>query len=237
MTQPLLDFHAAGEVLEVLTRLPSSQSRFDYFVDQIRAQGFTDVFYARLLPGASKPFLMRRWDTEWAEIYDAKRYAVWDWALSAGLTNDAPFLLRAPIVDMSPKQAAFYREAEAYNRLNGFAAPYHSATAGAAGFSATGLDREPTEGIMLSAAATGYVFNLSIVGQMASEKCEEAGVTPRQQMFLRLLGDGHTHVEIAELLGLSEDWAHKSFAKLREKFEVRTDPALIRRVMQSGLLT
>ena len=88
MAQPITDFHAAGEVLEVLTRLPSSDSKFDYFVDHIKAQGFTDVFYARLLPGASEPLLMRRWNPEWAEIYDAKRYAMWDWALSAGLTSD-----------------------------------------------------------------------------------------------------------------------------------------------------
>ncbi|MEM6898648.1 MAG: autoinducer binding domain-containing protein [Pseudomonadota bacterium] len=237
MAQAITDFQAAGEVLEVFTQLPSPKSMFDYFVDHMRAQGFTDVFYARLLPGAAKPLLMRSWNPEWAEIYDAKRYAMWDWALTAGLTNDAPFLLRAPKLELSPNQAAFYREAEAYNRLNGFAAPFRSLTSGAAGFSATGLEQEPSEGMMLAAAATGYVFNLTMIGQMASEKCEELDVTPRQLMFLRLLGEGHTHVEIAQLLGVSEDWAHKSFAKLREKFEVRTDPALMKMVVEAGLLT
>ncbi|MEO0882254.1 MAG: autoinducer binding domain-containing protein [Pseudomonadota bacterium] len=223
--------------MEALTQLPSSSSKFGYFADHLNAHGFSDVFYARLLPGASDPILMRRWNPDWAEIYDTKRYAMWDSALSLGQRSEVPFRLRMPIVAQSEKQAEFYREAEAYNRLNGFAAPFRSATAGMAGFSATGLDQEPSDGLMLAAVATGYVFNLTMIGQMASEQCKRMGITPRQLMFLRLLGEGHTHVEIAELLGVTEDWAHKSFSKLREKFEVRTDPALMKKVVEAGLLT
>lgn len=237
LAQPITDFETAGQVLETLTRVPGSRNKFEYFADHLGSQGFTDVFYARLLPGSADLMQMRRWNPEWAEMYDAKRYALWDWALSASQTSDGPFRLRIPIAIQSPKQAEFYRAAEAYNRLNGFAAPFRSSAGGMAGFSATGLDSEPGEGVMLAAVAAGYVFNLTMAGELASEACKRVGVTPKELLFLRLLGEGHTHVEIAQLHGVSEDWVHKSFGRLREKFEVRTDPALMKSVVEAGLLT
>ncbi|MEL7337366.1 MAG: autoinducer binding domain-containing protein [Planctomycetota bacterium] len=236
MISPITDFQKAGEVLETLSRLSAPKEKFDHFANYLARQGFTDVFYAQLMPGGSEPIIMRRWDEEWAEIYQAKRYAQWDWALQMGQRSERPFRLRQPITVQSKGQAEFQKDAEAYNRLNGLAAPFRSPTSGAAGFSASGLDHEPGEGVMLAAVSTGYVFNICMIGQIASDRCKVLGVTPRQLMFLRLLGEGHTHVEIADLLGVTEDWSHKIFGRLREKFEVRTDAALMKKVVEAGLL-
>lgn len=226
-----------GETLDTLSRIHSITAKFDHFSDQLIDYGFTDVFYGRLGLGSGEPIVMTRWNKEWSELYSARRFETVDWALKTGKRSDGPFVFSEPSEIITRHEKEFAKAANAYNRLNGFAVPFRVSGQPIAGFSATGLDRRPSEGVVFALAAMGYVLNLSISGQLAADVCKATEVTPRQVNLLRLLGDGLTHVEIAHVLGISEDWAHKSFARLREKFSVRTDAALIKHVMEIGLLT
>ena len=227
-----------GETLDVMSRMPGIDAKFNYFADELASHGLTDVFFARAGVGRGEPIIIRRWNPEWAELYDAKNFRTWDQAMKKGRTADGPFLLRQPEAEIqSSKQREFYKAAEAYNRLNGFAVLFRSGFKPVSGLSATGLDRAPPNELILVTAAMGYVFNLLVAETVSRSACDALKVTEREYRLLRMMADGRTHVEVAKILGITEGWAHKSYAQLRAKLGVPTDPALIRIALEAGILT
>ncbi|MEE9379956.1 MAG: autoinducer binding domain-containing protein [Hyphomonadaceae bacterium] len=230
------DESSVAHCFEGISNAGNTESKFEALTEYCAKFGLTEVFYGRESIGNSDPILYRKWNTKWADQYEERRYAMWDEARHLGRTLKRPFSLRIGMDNKSERQREFYAEAEIHNRLNGFALPLTRRRGAAGGFSATGVEKQISNRVVLSVSAAAYVFDLTVDADIASEAADEYRITPRQRLFLKLLADGHTHRDIAVIANISEDWAHKMFARLREKLEVRTDAALMCRALELGLL-
>ena len=234
--EQMFELPRAGACLDAVVKVQSLQQKFDALADYCAEYGLTDVFYGRRTADEEPLVGLRKWNMEWDKIYKERRYFLWDEAMRIGRTGTQPFLLRPQIRDMSKMQKEFYAEAERYNRLNGFALPLPPKAGGVGGFSTTGVDQVLPPEIVYRICAAAYIFDLCSESMFASEVADELNIKPRERMLLRLLADGRTHREIAVALQITEDWAHKSISRLREKLEVSTNASLIYKAMKLGLL-
>ena len=72
--------------------------------------------------------------------------------------------------------------------------------------------------------------------QMFGRSARLAELTPRQTEVLRLVGTGHTSVEIAEALGVSMKTVQNTHYQVKSLLDARTDAQLVWIAIEAGLL-
>jgi two-component system response regulator NreC len=90
------------------------------------------------------------------------------------------------------------------------------------------------------AAAGHYVIELPPDGQNHRPALvnpnETVNLLPREKEILRMISNGKTHKEIAELLGISESMIDKKLKVLRDKVSANNTTELINSLIKSGQL-
>ncbi|MEO0983023.1 MAG: autoinducer binding domain-containing protein [Pseudomonadota bacterium] len=226
---------------DLLTGAASLQQKYEWLHLYARELGFTDTFYGRtsLLtdpddPAGKMKFL--RWDPEWAELYERRRFQRHDEALMQGQRWSVPFVIQRPSHDLSSAQLEFYKAARHYNRLGGVAVPVSHKDGSVSGFSATGLKAAPSRALIAELRAAVAAFDDEVGMDIAHRAASQLKISPRARLWLMCLRDGMNHVQAAEFLGVSEVGAHKSYARLRDKFDASSDSQLLFKAAQAGLL-
>ncbi len=214
--------------------------RFGEVYRAVREAGFSEMYFGRSNPETGDSFTpylqFTAWDPEWKSIYLASDFAHVDAAPSTGHRQVRPFLLDSPRRIDSAAQAGFYTLARRHGRLTGFAIGFHLPGGAVTGMSFSGYcGRVPLE-VMERLPGVVFPLHLMVERHLKTLSGMRVRVNEREKLFLRLLADGLTHRAIAERQAISEDWAHKTCARLRDKFQVETDAALISRAIRLGYL-
>jgi DNA-binding NarL/FixJ family response regulator len=117
---------------------------------------------------------------------------------------------------------------------------FEALRAGALGFVLkTSADRELVAGCR--AVMRGEVFlHAAAVGALVRAQLARGGpedpLTPREIEILKLVAEGHTSQEIAELLSISQKTVHRHRASILEKLELRDRVDLTRYAIRRGLV-
>lgn len=213
--------------------------KFALFHAHAQELGFTDAFYARKsldAEGQTSITVYRKWDDEWLSLYEGKRYRQIDPAFKAARTKASDFDLELKAQDAGRLERQFYADAKAHNRYNGFASPIKGVTGIVAGFSVTGLERKPTAEQVNRIKAAGHMLDLVVKAELSAGSAKALGLSFREVKFLQFLAQGYSMVQIAHLTDCSEQWIRKSFMQIRGKLSVGSNPELVLKALNLGLL-
>lgn len=203
--------------------------------------GFQETFFAHVGPtGSVRPedgaVIFDGRNPEWVEVYQKRRFKRVDDAVKRGWRGQGFYFVERPSGALNAEQEAFYQMAERFNRLNGVCVPFPHRSGSLSGFAAYGHDGVITPRTARALKAGVSVCVDRVVEFLSSRAADVFQVSPRERLYLRCLADGLNHRETAKHLDVTEDWAHKTFARLRDKFAAGTDAALLIKASQNGLL-
>ena len=217
----------------------SLNKKFELFHRHADAIGFTDVYYCRYSYDHLHelvPTVFEVLDPDWAEKYQAEGYAEVDWVRNEILKSPYPIRFDEPKRPLTPQEDAFLKSAHAHGRMNGFAMSFRSSGKTPALFFALSTKARPSDEQIGRVSAAACLFDLVVAAELAKRTAKTVGLTPREINLIRLLEKGYSSVQIAGIVGSSEQWIRKSFMSIREKLGVGNNVELVLRASELQLV-
>ncbi len=89
---------------------------------------------------------------------------------------------------------------------------------------------------LYSAIASGVIGDYLIKGEAAAAEDPYERLTDREKQVLKLIAEGHTHKDIANLLDISVKTVISHYTNFQEKLDIRTRTGLIKFAVQRGIV-
>ena len=223
------------------------------FRREIARYGYSSSSCVVFAPGNTNSvthFLFRNWSREWAGMLDNPDFPAISYDTSRATLIIAEARRRiASFAWTDVRKDRMLSEAEritldamlTYGWADGFVTPIH----GPAGYLALvttasterNLDLSPKRRLLLQAIATLAHERSRAVAKLAAIEplIDIDAITPRERECLRLVADGNTDREIADLLSISPTTAKYYIDAARTKLGAKTRAQAVARMVRSGL--
>lgn len=89
---------------------------------------------------------------------------------------------------------------------------------------------------LYSAIASGVIGDYLVKGEAAAAEDPYERLTDREKQVLKLIAEGHTHKDIANLLDISVKTVISHYTNFQEKLDIRTRTGLIKFAVQRGIV-